>query len=342
MFDIVKIGGDIQLELKQMKVTIPQNYSLENALKGAFLKLQQVVDKNKQPALQVCTKESVQEALLDMVVQGLDPLKDQCYFLVYGTQLACQRSYHGDQAISMRVNPKVVDITSSVVYRGDTFKFSVINGKKVITEHTQTLEGMENGEIVGAYAIAMGEDDKPLYTDIMSAAEIRQSWAQSKAQIFLTNGAVKPESVQGKFPVKMYSKTVIKRLCKKIINTSDDSMLLQAYGRTEESYDNGEVIDIKASSRNATKPIDFEPQKQIQAPTEPMASREQFDIIVSLGKAKNMTSKQILDDISKMIGRNVEKVSHISAAEAEKYIVMMTPAAKEDPPADDDTPPWGD
>ena len=67
------------------ELKLPTNYSAANALKSAWLILQETKDRNDKPALVVCTKESVANALLDMVVQGLSPMKKQCYFIVYGS-----------------------------------------------------------------------------------------------------------------------------------------------------------------------------------------------------------------------------------------------------------------
>lgn len=350
MFDIVEVGKNIELELKNSHVELPPNYSLSNAMKGAYFKLQQTVDKNKQPALKVCTPISIQEALMDMAIQGLDPMKDQCYFLVYGTTLQCQRSYHGDQAVAMRVNPKIADIVATVVYRGDKFKFKLVNGRKVGIEHEQSLAEMDEGDIIGAYAVAISHEDEPLYTDIMTMREIKASWRQTKAQIFLSNGDVKPDSVQGKFPVKMVTKTVIKRMCKKIINISDDAVLLQAVQKTDEDYDNGDVIDIKAAEKNSSKPLDFKEQNQIEAPPVRVdlspATRQQFDIIVTLSKERNQTTKDLMADLSQFVGRNIEKVSHVTEDEAKEYIEAIQgqlAAIRQPKPEDDenDSPDWG-
>lgn len=43
--------------------------------------LQSMTDKNRKPALTVCTKDSIANSLLDMVVQALNPVKKQCYFI---------------------------------------------------------------------------------------------------------------------------------------------------------------------------------------------------------------------------------------------------------------------
>jgi len=80
------------------ELDLPPNYSPENAMKSAWLILQNTFDKNKKPVLHACTKDSIANSLLDMIVQGLNPAKKQCYFIAYGNQLVCQRSYFGTMA----------------------------------------------------------------------------------------------------------------------------------------------------------------------------------------------------------------------------------------------------
>src|SRR5690606_24667209 len=82
------------------EIHFPTNYSPENALKSAWLVLQETKDKNGKPVLQSCTKNSIANALLNMVVQGLTPAKQQGYFIAYGQQLVFQRSYFGTMAVT--------------------------------------------------------------------------------------------------------------------------------------------------------------------------------------------------------------------------------------------------
>lgn len=100
---------DIVLErVNQMKSTqhlsLPKNYNASNALNAAFLELQKVQDRNRQPALDVCSRDSIVKSLLDMTLQGLSPAKDQCYFIVYGKELQMQRSYFGTVAAVKRLD----------------------------------------------------------------------------------------------------------------------------------------------------------------------------------------------------------------------------------------------
>ena len=57
------------------QLDLPKDYSAANALRGAWLMLQDM-QVNGRPVLEVCTKESVSFALLKMVLDGLTPLKN--------------------------------------------------------------------------------------------------------------------------------------------------------------------------------------------------------------------------------------------------------------------------
>jgi recombination protein RecT len=100
------------------EIHFPANYSPENAMKAAWLILQSTFDRNKRPALEICTKDSIANALLDMVIQGLNPAKKQGYFIVYGNQLVFLRSYFGTMAVTKRVTG-AKEINANVIYEGD-------------------------------------------------------------------------------------------------------------------------------------------------------------------------------------------------------------------------------
>ena len=46
------------------EISFPENYSPENALKSAWLKLQETEDNNRRCVLESCSKESIANALL--------------------------------------------------------------------------------------------------------------------------------------------------------------------------------------------------------------------------------------------------------------------------------------
>ena len=194
----------------------PPNYSPENAMKAAWLRLQETTDKNGVQALQVCTKDSIANALLTMVVYGLTPLKDQGYFIVYGKRLLWQNSYFGNMAIWKRVTGAHIDPAAVVVYEDDELEYEIVEGEYRIISHKQTLANIKSEKIVAAYAILTYPDGSKK-TTLMTIDEIRKAWEQGQ-----TKGK-SPAHVN--FPAEMAKKTVINRACKMGIKSSDDSSL---------------------------------------------------------------------------------------------------------------------
>ncbi len=244
-------------------LTLPKDYSAENALKSAFLILQETVDRDKNPVLTVCTKESVASSLLDMVVQGLSPMKKQCYFIAYGKKLQLSRSYQGSVAIAKRVGMK--EVVANVIYDGDEFVYEIIaeTGHKRVVKHVQNFENIDLAKIKGAYAITEMENGTKELT-LMNMKQIRNSWNQ---------GAAKGNSgAHTNFTDEMAIKTVIQRACKPIINSSDDSHL---YDEDEEKEVREQKVDANVEEigfEDVTTPTNVQPEPE-QRP-EPAAKEE--------------------------------------------------------------------
>ena len=135
-------------------LTTPKDYSAANALRSAWLMLNEQKDKAGLPVLQTCTKESVANALFNMVVQGLNPMKKQCAFIPRGNKIVMQRQYSGSIALARRFG-KVDDVKAVVIYQKDIFRYSIdpVTGRKKVIEHTQELENISEDKVRGAYAI---------------------------------------------------------------------------------------------------------------------------------------------------------------------------------------------
>jgi len=258
------------------ELRLPANYSPENAMKSAWLILQNTQDREKRPVLEVCTKDSIANSLLDMVVQGLNPAKKQGYFIAYGKQLVFQRSYFGTMAVAKQVNENIQDIIGEVVYEGDTFKYKIVRGKKEVTEHEQSLDNVDGKKIKAAYAMVIDWNGEVIKTEIMTIDQIKQAWAQSQMKPIDDKGNVKAGSTHDKFTADMAIKTVINKVCKPIINASSDSHLFrESFNRTPEviaeeeaaqeiaENANGEVIDIESEITEDQEP---EPEQQPDSP----------------------------------------------------------------------------
>lgn len=242
---------------KQGELDLPPNYSAANALKSAWLILQNTVDKDKKPVLSVCTKESIARSLLDMVIQGLNPSKKQAYFIAYGKNLTLQRSYFGTKAVCLRVDEGLEDIFAEAVYQGDELEFSLIRGRRVIEKHVQKFGNIDDSKIVAAYAVALGKDGEVRRSELMTIDQIKTAWKQSKMNPVTDKGKIRADSTHGKFTAEMAKRTVTNRLAKHIINSSSDSdLVIESMRRSEDhsaeaeveaevdEYANSEVIDI--------------------------------------------------------------------------------------------------
>jgi len=251
--DVVDVvGKKVQEFVSRGELHLPPNYSVENAMKSAWLILQNTFDKDKRPVLQVCTKDSVANALLDMAVQGLNPAKKQGYFIAYGKQLVFQRSYFGTMAVTKRV-AGAKDIFAEVVYKGDEFEYTINRGNKVITKHVQRIENVDPNNIVAAYCTIIFDDDRQ-FTDIMTWAEIQKAWSKSKMN------PEKEGSTHKEFAQEMCRKTVINRACKRYLNSSDDgSLLMQYINRADEVAAEAEIeAEIDENANQELIDIEYE------------------------------------------------------------------------------------
>lgn len=250
------------------EIHFPANYSPENAMKSAWLILQNTLDREKRPVLQVCTKDSIANSLLDMVVQGLNPAKKQGYFIAYGKQLVFQRSYFGTMAVTKRVTG-AKDILAEVVYEGDEFEFEINRGRKKITKHKQTLASINGGKIVAAYCTIILDDERD-FTEIMTMEEIRQAWKKSK------QNPEKEGSTHQEFPQEMAKKTVINRTCKAYLNTSDDSSLvMRHFNRQDDVIAEAEVeAEIAENANSETIDVEYEVVHD-ERPTETSRSQQE-------------------------------------------------------------------
>lgn len=256
--DVVDIVvGRVREMTTANQLHLPTDYSWENAMKSAWLKLQTTVDKHDKPVLDVCTPDSIANSLLDMIIQGLTPYKEQCYFIAYGPVLSCRRSYFGSMALVRRILPGC-EIWYEVAWKGDKLTYSIERGRKVITDHEQDV-GNIGGEIDAAYCVIEepGTDidgvmtPGEIHTTLMVFSEIEQAWKQSPLY-------PKKDGTHEKFPGEMALRTVINRGCKKIINTSGDAHLLAAIHASDEFAVEAEVEEEIAENANADV-IDVDP-----------------------------------------------------------------------------------
>ena len=237
-----KVLDQIQTFSATGEIQMPPNYSPENAIKGAWLVLQEQGD-----VLQKCTKASVGSALFKMCMEGLSAMKGQGYFIPYGNKLTWIRDYNGSRALAKRV-ANVKAVPANVVFEGDEFEYGVNpeTGMQYLITHKPNPINRNMDKILGAYAIVIYNHGGS-NLEYMTFEEIKTAWKQ---------GATKGNSpAHQKFPQEMAKKTVINRACKEPINSSDDGYLFAP----EDVTDNTEDVPHTVVTETATKAIEFEP-----------------------------------------------------------------------------------
>lgn len=250
------VASRIQTLMAAGELSLPKDYSPENALKSAYLILLETVDRDDRPVLEVCTRASVINALLDMILWGLSPAKKQVAFIARGNKLCCDKQYQGNIALAKR-QAGLVEYPAQVVYKGDEVEFEINGGKLSVTKHVRSASNIDTNEITGAYCVLYFEGDKT-HTEYMTINQIRKAWEM---------GAMKGNSPAHKnFPDQMCIRTVINRGVKLFIQTSDDSDL----------YDDNEETPYKAHKsvpeiNGNTQAIGFlDPAKKLPEQIEPI------------------------------------------------------------------------
>jgi recombination protein RecT len=223
------------------ELVLPANYHAGNAVKLAWLYLQTVTDRNNRPAVDVCTKESICNCFLEMIIKGLSVAKKQCYFIVTGNQLSFWEDYRGKLMRAKR-DTEVAEVNAQVIYEGDKFVYTVDeNGEYQLTSHETNLANIDINKIVGAYAVVIRKNGTR-FLEVMTMAQIRNSWQQGAAKG--TSGA------HTKFTDQMCKKTVISRACKIALGSAEDE---DTEARPDEAM----------AERNAAQVPTQQPQQQI-------------------------------------------------------------------------------
>ncbi|WHM78540.1 recombinase RecT [Streptococcus dysgalactiae subsp. equisimilis] len=268
--------------MKSEGLLIAPNYSVSNALSSAYYALK---NSNSGNLLEKCTHESIYNALLDMVTQGLSPAKTQCYFIPYGNSVKLNRSYFGTMKVVKQLS-EVKDIYVKVIYEGDDFQAENTETGWKFVKHDSNWKNQDN-PIEGAYCIIKKNDGEEVMT-IMTKKEIDKSWGQSR------NG-----SVQKNFPQEMAKRTVINRAAKQFFNTSDDNdLFVDAVNRTTENeYDNDrQVKDVTPQEANSLDDLIGHQNEKTDAPSNLKDVTE--DLHSEQEKMLTDENKTVLEDTS--------------------------------------------
>lgn len=303
------------------------DYDADSALKAAEI----IFRENKN--FPQCTPESKYRSVLDMMVQGLNPLKGQCSFIPYGKDLQLIREYAGSIMVAKREDTRIKDIRARVIREGEIFEMQINNGLMSISNHIPTI-GSWNNPIIGAYALAVDETEKIIDMDLMSWVDIINTWRQTNLKIkgepiVRADGSLHPASNHAKYPERMARKTVIHRLCRTIIKSSSNKKIQASVDRSDEEAVHEEPVTV----------IDFPSQSDITIESNPMATREHAKKIMALREAADIKT-DLIKDISDFVGRDIERIRELTATEAGDYIAALK-YDRIDEPQEIAKPDWG-
>ena len=259
-------------QLCEAGFVLPHDYSAVNAVKASMLILQETVDKNKRPALEVCTPVSIQKSLFTMVTQGLDVSRGQGWFIVRGDKMTFMPSYFGNILQVRRLYPNWSPIAHTV-REGDEFEYTINpeNGKMKLVKHTQKLENLDK-DFIGAYMYLPCADGEPeLY--VMTRKQILSAWSKSSNQSL---------SVHKQFDEKMALRTIINSGCKKVINSTPNPEVAQNDDEDPNNFQDpvgGEetnFVEFEEVQEEHKEIVEEKPKEEPQQPTQEQTNDDEF------------------------------------------------------------------
>ena len=192
----------------ELGMVLPENFNPTNSLKKARMMLNDMKIQGK-PVLEVCTKESVIQCLIDSCCKGLDYSEMQVYFIPRNNIMTNLESVYGRIARAKRASRYYKPIVQ-YVHEGDDFQIGVdvTNGKTIIKKHETSLDNLDK-PIVAAYTFVTDDNnDTEIY--IMTKKEWLKSWSKS------SSGA----AVAKDFERDMIFRTIIKKSTKSLVNAN--------------------------------------------------------------------------------------------------------------------------
>jgi recombinational DNA repair protein RecT len=126
----------------------------------------------------------------------------------------CRRENHGPEQTRRSLYP-------GQLFRGKCDQIGVADASGPEKQGRQA--GIDKKKIVDAYCTVVYKDGAE-DNEIMSFEEIKQSWTMSKSSVLDEKGLLVSGSHHERFTAEACKKTVTNRICKRIINSSDDRM----------------------------------------------------------------------------------------------------------------------
>lgn len=261
------VMNSINKFMSEKRLVLPVGYSPENALKSAWLKILETKDSNGRKALDVCTPESVGNALLEMAIMGLNPAKSQCYFIVYGNKLTMFPSYFGKITALKRIKG-VEGISAQAIYEGDEITYDIQSDGSVSNiEHHQSFFDIKEDKLLGAYCVITYDGKE--YGTIITMEQIQEAWNKSKTS-----------KEKKEFKSEFAKRTAVNRAIKWFINTRDDEdLLIDTINSNENSHYEFEEEEEEPVRTTVVVDADYDEKTgEVKALEEPTKKEEEIDL----------------------------------------------------------------
>lgn len=246
------------------ELALPAGYNAGTELRSALLIIKETKDKNGKTALEVCTKASIANSLLNMCIQGLSPAKRQCYFIVYGNQLQLFRSYFGTQSALRRAVPSVYKIVTDLVREGDEVEWCTNQfGERFVARIlTDPMENIERPVKYG-FCNIFDHEGNLLGTTSMTWKDIQKSWSKTRS-----GGATQKD-----FPDEMAKRTLINRACKHLLNSSTESndAVVAAFNHTTDAEYHREEVKPLEKKQSVKERYGIKSEDIVEEPAQPEA-----------------------------------------------------------------------
>ena len=160
---------------------LPEKYSYKNAIQQTRFLLNKGIESGQNKGktiLDVCTPQSIMQSVIEMAQKGLNPAKEQCYFIPYGNTCTLSVSYQGKIAIAKREGEDIKDVFGYAVYKDDEFEldFNITNGTYNIKNYKPNVTKWSKDTLIGAFAVITNNENKVKYTEYMTMEQIRNAW----------------------------------------------------------------------------------------------------------------------------------------------------------------------
>ena len=193
------VHNNLEKLLDSKRDAMPSTFNKTRFLQNCMTVLQDTKEIDK------CDAVTVARTMLKGAFLGLDFFNKECYCIIYGGKAEFQTDYKGEKKLAKKYSVRPIkDIYAKLVREGDDFTEEIKDGLPMIQFKPKAFN---DGEVIGAFAVALFEDGGMTY-EVMSRAEMEQTRKNYSKQA--------AGQAWTKSPGEMYKKTVLRRLCKGI------------------------------------------------------------------------------------------------------------------------------